>query len=651
MQKRWRARPDADPADGAPASHGAGHLLATRRAHRALPTTPCMPDASPPTPPDPLPDAPGLASPPSAAHAFEPAPSSGAAPGEAPPARVPGTVRAPDFAPGLDWVQAAGATPTLAALRGRVVVVDLWTYGCINCQHVAPELRALERRFPRGLAVVGVHSGKFIAERVTARLAHAAARLGVAHPVANDRQFRTWRAWAARGWPTLAVVDARGYVVFQQAGERRAAELAPVVERALAAANLDGRRDEMPLPWVAAHAFGAGPADAPADVTALRYPSAVAASAPDAAGARHFAVADAGHHRVLVGRLAPDGRTFRVAHAVGRGVRTRDLCPALDGWTLAPGAALARDAFAACADGPPDQATFDRPQGLAFGPPPGGEVLGTAPAHVLGPDGRGRSPALYVADTGNHAVRAVDVATGAVRTIAGTGARLRTRADRRAGAMASPWGVLAWAGTGGGGTVLLIAMAGTHELWRVDVATGAAGPVAGGRGEALVDGPPPDALLAQPAGLATDGRRIWWADAESSAVREATAGALGMRYEADAGTGLVRTLVGTGLFDFGDVDGAGDAVRLQHPQGLAWVPHAHADGGRLLVADSYNDALKWLDPHTREATTWLGGFAEPGGVCAAGGLAYVADTNAHRVAVIEVRTGLVDTLAVVDARR
>jgi sugar lactone lactonase YvrE len=112
----------------------------------------------------------------------------------------------------------------------------------------------------------------------------------------------------------------------------------------------------------------------------------------------------------------------------------------------------------------------------------------------------------------------------------------------------------------------------------------------------------------------------------------------------------VRTLVGTGLFDFGLTDGEGDAARLQHPQGLAWVPGG-AGGGRLLVADSYNDALRWLDPRTRRVETWVDGFAEPGGVAVADGLAYVADTNAHRIAVVEIGTGRVDELAVADARR
>ena len=545
-----------------------------------------------------------------------------------PIAASPPTVRAPAFTPGLAWVDAGRPLdgvdpPAAAALRGRVTVVDLWTYGCINCQHVAPELRALERRFGPALAVVGVHSGKFIAERATARIAHAAARLGIDHPVANDRQFRTWRAWAARGWPTLAVVDARGYVRFQQSGERRAAELVPIVSQLIEEWR-SGPEDQYSLDPHRMLA-PAGPAPAP---DTLRYPTAVATGRVASDGTRPCAVADAGHHRVLVGRLSVDGRTFHVAHAVGTGARTRDGCPALDGWDRAPGQALDRAAFAACADGPPDQATFDRPQGLAWGNSAAG------------------APVLYVADTGNHAVRAVDPASGAVTTVAGTGIRLRTRGDRRAGAMASPWGVLAL-DRAGGGSVLLVAMAGTHEIWRVDPATGVAAPVAGGRGEALIDGPPGDALLAQPAGLATDGRRVWWTDAESSAVRESTCASLDGAQHDTTSTPHVRTLVGTGLFDFGHMDGVGDAARLQHPQGVAWVPDgSHAGGGRLLVADSYNDVLRWVDPATREASTWMGGFAEPSGVCVAGGLAYVADTNAHRVAVVDLAGGAVDTLAI-----
>src|SRR3712207_5991299 len=128
------------------------------------------------------------------------------------------------------------------------------------------------------------------------------------------------------------------------------------------------------------------------------------------------------------------------------------------------------------------------------------------------------------------------------------------------------------------------------------------------------------------------GGRLYFVDAESSAVRWAHTD----------GSGRVGTIVGTGLFDFGDKDGVGDDVRMQHQQGLA----LH-DDGRLLIADSYNDALKWVDPATRRAETWLRGFAEPSGVAIANGLAYVADTNAHRIAVAALEGGEVEELELV----
>ena len=521
---------------------------------------------------------------------------------DTPPAAV---VRAPDFPPGLDWLftgaanrsenarpnadaqrvgaqhgdaqrddaqrASAGRALTLADLRGKVVIVDLWTYGCINCQHVLATLAALEARFPRELVVVGVHSGKFIAERDTARIAHAAHRLGAAgHPIVNDRQFRLWRAWAARGWPTLALIDPRGYVVWQQAGEPRLTALAERVAAVIAAADTAGTLDRTTRAWQTSAAVALGAQSAPN--TRLRYPGGLAVSPPDAHGVRHMAVTSNGDGRpdarILIGRLTDDGRRLMVEQVV---------------------------------DGGADPLV--RPQGLAFAA-----------------DG---SATLYVADTGTHRVRALDLATGAMRVIGGTGIRVRTAGDRAAGAMASPWGLLSFAD----GT-LLVAMAGTHELWRLDPRGGASSTrvVAGGRGEGLIDVPPGtparDALLAQPVGFATDGVRVWWADTEASAIRETTRTALdGTR---DEGT---RTLVGTGLFDFGDRDGIGDEVRLQHPGGLVWVPGV----GRIFVSDGYNDAVKTLDPETREVVTVERGYAEPGALATDGERVFVVDTNAHRV--------------------
>ena len=124
-------------------------------------------------------------------------------------------------------------------------------------------------------------------------------------------------------------------------------------------------------------------------------------------------------------------------------------------------------------------------------------------------------------------------------------------------------------------------------------------------------------------GIVASGDRLYFADSESN----------GIRWTEAADNGRVGTVVGTGLFDFGDVDGSGDEVRLQHAQGVTNHPH-----GGLLVADTYNDCLKIIDPETRSSKTWIRGLNEPGGVACSTTHAYVADTNAHRIAVVDLKT-------------
>ena len=413
-----------------------------------------------------------------------------------------------------------------------------------------PQLRELEQRFPESVAVVGVHSGKYIAERDTERIRDASIRLGATHPVLNDRQFRVWRAYAVRAWPTLVGIDPRGSVAGMSAGEFTVDAVTPFVERVVAAARADGSLREGPL-----H-FPVEPPSAPTG--ALAFPGKVAVRGD------RIAVADSGHHRILIGWLESQGLRMRVERVVGSG----------------------NEGFV---DG--RAAAFRYPQGLVFG----------------GDD-------LYIADTGNHAVRAIALGSGATRTIAGTGAQLRTARDRAAGALSSPWDLAL------SGDTLHVAMAGIHQLWTIDLRHGVASRRTGSGAEELYDGSHTESALAQTMGVAIDGDTLLAADAESSAVREVDL----------AETGGVRTIVGTGLFDFGNVDGVGDAVRLQHPQGIAVAPD-----GRVLVCDSYNDALRWLDRAERRVTTWVRGLHEPGGVAIGARGAYVADTNAHRLVVAD----------------
>lgn len=424
--------------------------------------------------------------------------------------------------------------------------------------HLLPQLRKLEGWFGDELVVIGVHSGKFIAERVTANIAAAAERLDVRHPVVNDRQYRIWRAYAVNAWPTLILIDADGRVVGQHAGEIMAEELEPAVRQVVADAESRGVLDRSPLPLE--------PEAAPRSATGggLRFPAKVLA---DERSGRLF-IADTGHHRIVVARLEADGTRAVVEAVVGSGA-------------------------ARLADGGYDDAAFQHPHGLALA-----------------------GNRLYVADTANHAVRVVDLDARRVETVAGTGEMGRSLGEGGKGrevALRSPWDVLAL------DDALYVAMAGSHQIWRLDLAAGEIVPWAGSGAEALHDGPRARAALAQPSGLATDGVRLYFADSESSAIRGAGLG----------GGGEVDTVVGTGLFDFGDRDGEGDRVRLQHPLGIAWRE------GELYVADTYNGRIKVVDPGSRRARTWAGGEGElwePGGLSIAAGRVYVADTNHHRIA-------------------
>lgn len=413
------------------------------------------------------------------------------------------------------------------------------------------------------MSVVGVHSGKYTTERITARIRDASLRLGVEHAVLNDRQFRVWRSYAVNAWPTIVVVDPSSHVIGQHAGEFTLDEIEPFLRRIIQDAETSGEllRDAESTP-----------PDMPTITPGrLRYPGKVAI---DAEG--RFAISDSGHHRVLIGQLADEGRVLRIEHIAGGG--------------------------RGFADGAASESRFDSPQGVVF--------LGNL---------------LFVADAGNHAIRRIDLATGDVRTIAGTGRQLRTAADLRAGALSSPWDITVSRDT------LFVAMAGSHQLWSLDVSGTGLRVHSGNRREDIADGPHAEAALAQPMGIAADpsGGRLYFVDAESSAVRWA---------DADP-SGSVGTLIGTGLFDFGDRDGVGDAVLMQHQQALGIV-----EDGRLLVADSYNDALKWVDPTTRRAETWLRGFHEPSGLAMNARHVYVADTNAHRIAVVDRSSGQIGEL-------
>src|SRR5687767_7085301 len=130
-------------------------------------------------------------------------------------------LRAPEFPPNFKWLNTEKPL-SLRALKGKIVLLDFWTYGCINCMHIIPDLKRLEEKYADELVVVGVHSAKFANERKADNIRHILVRYDITHPVVNDADFAIWRAYGARAWPTQVLIDPEGYVVATASGEGKA---------------------------------------------------------------------------------------------------------------------------------------------------------------------------------------------------------------------------------------------------------------------------------------------------------------------------------------------------------------------------------------------------------------------------------------------
>ncbi len=219
--------------------------------------------------------------------------------------RQEGRVRAPELGGGRGWLN-TDKPLTLAGLRGKVVLLDFWTYGCVNCMHVIPDLKRLEAKYPKELVVIGVHSAKFENEKETENIRRIVLRYGVEHPVVNDADFRIWNAYAVRAWPTQVLIDPAGYVVGQAAGEGNYDVIDRAIGELVADARGRGTLDERPLELALERAKTG---DLP-----LAFPGKVLA---DERGDRLF-IADSNHNRVVVTRL--DGTLL---YTVGSGASGR----------------------------------------------------------------------------------------------------------------------------------------------------------------------------------------------------------------------------------------------------------------------------------------------------------------------------------------
>ena len=481
-------------------------------------------------------------------------------------------VRAPEITGGRGWLN-TDKPLSLEALKGKVVLLDFWTYGCINCIHIIPDLKKLEEKYANQLVVIGVHSAKFQNEKETENIRRIILRYEIEHPVYNDSEYAVWQSYGVRAWPTQVLIDPAGYVIGGVSGEGNYEVIDQAIAKTVEEFRKKGQLKEEPLKLVLERAkVGALP---------LAFPGKIVA---DANRDRLF-IADSNHNRIVVTKL--DGT---LVETIGTG-------------------------NTGAVDGPFDKATFYRPQGMALA-----------------------GDSLYIADTENHLLRRIDLKTRTVETIAGTGQQSREYFKSGPGrtiALNSPWDLELV------GRVLYIAMAGPHQIWKMDLEKNEVSTFAGSGREARLDGPLLQSGFAQPSGIASDGKNLYIADSESNIIRA---------IDVDGGT--VKTIVGGDLFEFGDVDGSGDDVRLQHPLGVI------SFGDKLLIADTYNHKIKQLDPKKQTVTTLFGtgkpgqrdgasaSFYEPGGLALANDKLYVADTNNHAIRVVDLKTKRVSTLRI-----
>jgi thiol-disulfide isomerase/thioredoxin len=492
---------------------------------------------------------------------------------------------APELEGGLAWLNTGGPLSIKKDLKGKIVLLDFWTLCCINCIHIMPDLARLEKKYPNELVVIGVHSAKFENEKDTKSIRKAILRYQIEHPVINDANHKVWDAYDVEAWPTLVLIDPEGNLVGYTSGEGNYELLDTIVGKLVEEGKKKKTLNEKPIHFDLARFRESGD-------TPLFFPGKVVA---DEKSKRIF-IADSTHHRIVITDL--DGKMIAVAG------------------TGAPGKA----------DGDFAKAEFHDPQGMAL-----------------------HDDTLFVADRKNHTIRELDLKGKTVRTVAGTGEQegdaVNRRLDRPVPAKSiglnSPWDLLLI------GDQLYVAMAGHHQIWTYDLAKKEIRPYAGNGREDIKDGPLPYASFAQPSGLATDGKFLYVADSEVSALRKVPLG----------GSGRVMTLLGRGLMIFGDIDGPGrvdepekikSEARLQHALGITY------HDGNLYVADTYNSKIKVFDLKEEKIKTFVGGhplgwlapgtFSEPGGISYAGGKLYVADTNAHRICVVDLTTRTVKTL-------
>lgn len=459
-------------------------------------------------------------------------------------------INAPEIDTPFGWLNTKQAY-SLKKLRGKIVLLDFWTFGCINCQHIIPDLKRLEKEYAQELVVIGVHSAKFDNEKTRIAIQKAILKFGIEHPVVNDADLKLWDQYAVKAWPTLVLINPKGKIIKHQAGERVYEVMQPLIEALIREFGDAINRDALD--------FQLEQEINPQ--SKLRFPSKMIFEENE----QVIYLSDSGHNRIL--KINLDGQILEI---IGQGTQGFQ-------------------------DGCFEQCTFYEPQGLAL-----------------------HKNFLYIADTKNNALRKANLQTRTLQTIAGDGSLDYYFYDKRWGEAVkpnSPWDLIIQE------PYLYVASAGNHQILRMHLASEEVQRWAGMGQEVLVDGPLRESGFNQPSGLSLTNNKLYVADSEASAIRMI-----------DLNQEEVQTILGRGLFIFGDKDGDVDQALLQHCVGLT------VQGSLIYLADTYNGKVKVLDLEAENVRTIIAGLDEPNDLLLINSYLWITNTNRHELMVVDLKS-------------
>lgn len=459
----------------------------------------------------------------------------------------------------------------ISDLEDRIILLDFWSYACVSCIEGLQEIKKIEEQFGSKITVIGVHSGKFDNEKNFAEIRKSIVRNDIDYPVINDSSLRIWKAFNVKALPTFVLIDPHGDVEKTYSGQSVFDDVRSGIKKLVSKYKYELNRDPLPVVLEKNNIDG----------NVLSFPTKLEYVADFAYKTRHLPaliISNTGKNNIIVSSLSGD-----MIVKIGSGV-------------------------AGMEDGSFEVASFNAPQGLLY-----------------------RGGKLYVADTGNHALREIDFKESKVKTLIGSAQRGDVLSDEqiveaKSFELASPTDIEFFPNNEN----IAISNSGTHQILKYNISKGTIRVLAGSGVEGLSDGKYPENRLAQPTDMSVYNHKLYFVDATSSALRFLEE------------NGEVKTLLGKELGKFGNKNGGKNDALLQHPMGLM------VDDTGAYISDSYNHAIKKYDFSSGALSTLAGSrkrgsgfgfsssaeFDQPEGIVSVLNNLYVADANNNRIVIL-----------------